>query len=91
MTTDHELVRKLRVQVADRLNEQRRRDQVNGVPPMRAEDEREYARSLIMQVLEDHARYELADGRTPPDAETRTRRSPARSTPRCSGSAGCSR
>lgn len=63
---DQELVRKLRVQVAERLNEQRRRDQVNGVPPMSAEDEREYARSLIVQVLEDHARYELAEGRTPP-------------------------
>ena len=63
---DHDLVRKLRVQVAERLNEQRRRDQVNGVPPMSAEDEREYARSLIVQVLEDHARYEIADGRTPP-------------------------
>ncbi len=63
---DQELVRKLRVQVAERLNEQRRRDQVNGVPPMSAEDEREYARSLIVQVLEDHARYEVAEGRTPP-------------------------
>lgn len=40
MITDQELVRKLRVQVAERLNEQRRRDQVNGVPPMSAEDER---------------------------------------------------
>jgi pilus assembly protein CpaF len=63
---DQELVRKLRVQVAERLNEQRRRDQVNGVPPMSAEDEREYARSLIVQVLEDHARYEVTEGRTPP-------------------------
>ena len=35
---DQELVRRLRVQVAERLNEQRRRDQVNGVPPMSAED-----------------------------------------------------
>src|SRR5690242_4302707 len=66
MSADQELVRRLRSQVADRLNEQRRRDQVNGVPPMSAEDEREYARSLIVQVLEDHARYELAEGRTPP-------------------------
>ena len=66
MSADQELVRKLRVQVAERLNEQRRRDQVNGVPPMSAEDDREYARSLIVQVLEDHARYELAEGRTPP-------------------------
>ncbi|GAA2084996.1 ATPase, T2SS/T4P/T4SS family [Aeromicrobium halocynthiae] len=62
---DHDLVRTLRVQVADRLNEQRRRDQMNGVTPMSAEDEREYARSLIVQVLEDHARYEVAEGRRP--------------------------
>src|SRR6478735_1817112 len=55
MSADQELVRKLRVQVAERLNEQRRRDQVNGVPPMSAEDEREYARSLIVQVLAAHA------------------------------------
>ncbi|UPK72941.1 Flp pilus assembly complex ATPase component TadA [Nocardioidaceae bacterium SCSIO 66511] len=63
--TDHELVRQLRVQVADRLNEQRRRDQASGVAPMSVEDEREYARSLIVQVLEDHARYEIAEGRAP--------------------------
>ncbi|MFY0405569.1 CpaF family protein [Solicola sp. PLA-1-18] len=63
--TDHNLVRQLRVQVADRLNEQRRRDQVSGVTAMSADDEREYARSLIVQVLEDHARYEIAEGRAP--------------------------
>lgn len=62
---DHELVRNLRMQVADRLNEQRRRDQISGVAAMSAEDEREYARSLIVQVLEDHARYEVAEGRSP--------------------------
>ncbi len=66
---DHDLVRQLRVQVADRLNEQRRRDQMNGVPPMSPEDEREYSRSLIIQILEDYARLEIADGRTPPSAE----------------------
>jgi pilus assembly protein CpaF len=66
---DHDLVRQLRVQVADRLNDQRRRDQMNGVPAMSVEDEREYARSLIVQVLEDHARYEIAEGRTPPSAD----------------------
>ena len=32
---DHDLVRALRVQVADRLNEQRRRDQMSGVTAMR--------------------------------------------------------
>ncbi len=66
---DHDLVRQLRVQVADRLNDQRRRDQMNGVAPMSAEDEREYSRSLIIQILEDHARMEIADGRTPPSPE----------------------
>ncbi len=63
--TDHHLVRTLRVQVADRLNEQRRRDQVNGVVAMNPDDEREFTRSLIIQVLEDHARHEVADGRPP--------------------------
>ncbi|MGJ9414319.1 CpaF family protein [Aeromicrobium sp. CF4.19] len=67
--TDHDLVRTLRVQVADRLNEQRRRDQMNGVTAMSVEDEREYARSLIIQVLEDHARYEVAEGRRPLSSE----------------------
>ena len=36
---------------------------------MSAEDERQYARALIVQVLEDYARGEIADGRTPPTAE----------------------
>jgi len=67
--TDHDLVRQLRVQVADRLNEQRRRDQVRGISAMTAEDEREYSRSLIVQVLEDLARYEIAEGRPPLPAE----------------------
>ena len=66
---DHDLVRQLRVQVADRLNEQRRRDQMSGVSPMTADDEREYARSLIVQVLEDHARFEVAEGRSPLSAD----------------------
>ena len=66
---DHDLVRQLRVQVADRLNDQRRRDQVSGVAPMSAEDEREFSRSLIIQILEDYARLEIAEGRTPPSAE----------------------
>jgi pilus assembly protein CpaF len=39
------------------------------VPAMSVEDEREYARSLIVQVLEDYARYEIAEGRTPPSAD----------------------
>jgi pilus assembly protein CpaF len=62
---DHDLVRQLRNSVAERLGVQRRADGTSGVTPMTVEDEREYARSLIVQVLEDHARGEIADGRTP--------------------------
>jgi Flp pilus assembly CpaF family ATPase len=68
-TADPRLVRLLRSQVADRLNQQRRSDEVLGRTPMSAEDERQFARSLIVQVLEDHARGEITDGRTPPTAE----------------------
>lgn len=66
---DPQTVRMLRAQVADRLNQQRRRDEVSGRSAMSAEDERQYARSLIVQVLEDHARGEITVGRTPPSAE----------------------
>jgi Flp pilus assembly CpaF family ATPase len=66
---DPQLVRMLRAQVADRLNQQRRSDEVLGRTPMSAEDERQFARSLIVQVLEDHARAEITLGRTPPTAE----------------------
>jgi Flp pilus assembly CpaF family ATPase len=66
---DPQLVRTLRAQVADRLNQQRRNDEVMGRAPMSAEDERQFARSLIIQVLEDHARAEISLGRTPPSAE----------------------
>jgi pilus assembly protein CpaF len=62
---DHDLVRALRNSVAERLGAQRRSDGTTGVTPMTVDDEREYARSLIVQVLEDHARGEIADGRTP--------------------------
>ena len=66
--TDHVLVRLLRAQVAERLNTQRRSDEVAGRAPMTAEDERQYARSLIVQVLEDHARREIGEGRVPVEA-----------------------
>jgi hypothetical protein len=48
----HDLVRRLRTSVAERLAEQRRRDSIGSVAAMSVEDEREYARSLIVQVLE---------------------------------------
>ncbi|MFT4082987.1 MAG: ATPase, T2SS/T4P/T4SS family [Nocardioides sp.] len=66
---DPQLVRALRAQVADRLNQQRRSDEVAGRSAMSPEDERQFARSLIVQVLEDHARAEISLGRTPPSAE----------------------
>ncbi|MCI2240724.1 Flp pilus assembly complex ATPase component TadA [Paenibacillus sp. TRM 82003] len=62
---DHDLVRRLRVQVADRLAGQRRRDDLAGRPPMSSADERQFARSLVVQVLEDHARAEVEAGRAP--------------------------
>jgi len=66
---DPQLVRILRAQVADRLNSQRRSDEVQGRAAMSAEDERQFARSLVVQVLEDHARAEITLGRTPPTAD----------------------
>ncbi len=69
MSADPQLVRMLRAQVADRLNQQRRSDEVLGRSPMSPEDERQFARSLVVQVLEDHARAEITLGRTPPSVE----------------------
>jgi len=62
---DQTRIRKLRSDVAERLNQQRRSDEVAGRTPMTSEDERQFARSLIVQVLEAHARAEIADGRVP--------------------------
>jgi len=66
---DHALVKRLRQEVGDRLNQQRRSDAASGLPSMSAEDERQYARAVIGRVLEEHARGEISEGRTPPDAE----------------------
>ena len=62
---DHAVVKRLRSQVGDRLADQRRLDGVSGVPPMSAEDERQYARALIVAALEGHARAEITAGRAP--------------------------
>ena len=67
---DHQLVKRFRQDAGDRIAEQRRQDQVAGVTPMSSEDERHYARAVIAQILEDHARTEINAGRTPLDAET---------------------
>ena len=66
---DHELVKRFRPEVGDRLAEQRRTDAANGVSPMSPEDERQFARAVIGQVLEEYARSEISVGRTPPNAE----------------------
>jgi pilus assembly protein CpaF len=66
---DHGLVKRLRGDVGDRLAEQRRLDASVGMPPMSGEDERQFARALVAQVLEDHARAEVTAGRSPLNAQ----------------------
>jgi Flp pilus assembly CpaF family ATPase len=66
---DHSLVKHLRQEVGNRLAEQRRLDAAASMPPMSGEDERQFARALVAQVLEDHARNEITAGRRPPSAE----------------------
>lgn len=63
---DQALVRRLREEVADILARQRRDDAASGLPPMSAEDERQFARAIIGRVLDAHARGEIASARTPP-------------------------
>ncbi|MFE9406744.1 CpaF family protein [Streptomyces sp. NPDC006530] len=67
---DHGLVKRFRQEAGDRIAEQRRLDQVRGVAAMSSEDERQYARAVIAQILEEYARTEINAGRTPLDAET---------------------
>jgi pilus assembly protein CpaF len=66
---DHGIVKRLRQEVGDRLAEQRRLDARSGLPPMSGEDERQFARALIGQVLEHHARSEITAGHRAPSAE----------------------
>src|SRR5882762_2319677 len=66
---DHSLVKRLRGEVGVRLAEQRRLDASGGLALMSGEDERQFARALIAQVLEDHARNEITAGRVPPNAQ----------------------
>jgi Flp pilus assembly CpaF family ATPase len=66
---DHSLVKRFRQEAGDRISEQRRLDQIANVPVMSPEDERQFARAIIAQILEDYARSEITVGRTPPDAE----------------------
>ncbi|MER0240740.1 ATPase, T2SS/T4P/T4SS family [Streptomyces sp. HSW2009] len=69
-SVDHQLVKRFRQDAGDRIAEQRRIDQVSGAAPMTPEDERQYARAVIAQILEDYARSEITFGRTPLDAES---------------------
>src|ERR1700759_4517837 len=66
---DHSAVKRLRGEVGDRLAEQRRLDAATGIPPMSSEDERQFARALISQVLEEYARGEITAGRSPLNAQ----------------------
>ncbi|HEX8858754.1 MAG TPA: ATPase, T2SS/T4P/T4SS family [Actinomycetes bacterium] len=66
---DHALVKRFRQEVGDRLANQRRDDAAVGLPPMSPEDERQFARAVIAQILEEYARQEIAAGRTPLQAE----------------------
>jgi Flp pilus assembly CpaF family ATPase len=59
----------MREEVADVLARQRRDDAGAGLAPMTAEDERQFARAVIGQVLEAHARAEIAAGRTAPSPD----------------------
>ena len=66
---DHALVKRLRQDVGDRISEQRRVDQLSGLPAMSPQDERQFARAVIGQVLSEHAHSEMTSGRRPPNAE----------------------
>ena len=66
---DSALVARLRARVADVLARQRQEDALAGMATMGPEDERQYARAVIAQVLEAHVRAEIAAGRTPPSPE----------------------
>ena len=66
---DHALVKRLRQEVGDRISEQRRIDQLSGLPAMSPQDERQFARAVIGQVLSEHAHSEMTSGRRPPNAE----------------------
>jgi Flp pilus assembly CpaF family ATPase len=66
---DHTLVKRLRGDVGDRLAQQRRQDSAGSVSPMSPEDERQFARALISQVLEEQARTEIMAGHAPLNAQ----------------------
>jgi Flp pilus assembly CpaF family ATPase len=66
---DQNLVRRFREEVADTLARQRREDAASGLPPMSAEDERQFSRAVIGRVLDAHARGEIASGRSPLTAD----------------------
>ncbi|WP_030889746.1 CpaF family protein [Streptomyces sp. NRRL F-5053] len=67
---DHQLVKRFRQEAGDRIAEQRRIDQASGLAAMSTEDERQFARAVIAQILEEYARSEITSGRAPLDAPT---------------------
>jgi pilus assembly protein CpaF len=67
---DQALVRRLRQEVADRVSRRHQEDEDAGREPLGPEDQREYARQLIHQVLERYAEDRIAAGVPPLDAQT---------------------
>ena len=66
---DHSVVKRLRGEVGDQLAEQRRLDSATGIAPMSGEDERQFARAIISQVLEEYAGGEITARRPPLNAQ----------------------
>src|ERR1700753_4121530 len=66
---DHSVVKRVRGEVGHGLADQRRLDAATGIAPMSGEDERQFARAIISQVLEEYARGEITAGRPPLNAQ----------------------
>jgi pilus assembly protein CpaF len=66
---DQALVRRLRQEVADRVSRRHQEDEDAGREPLAPEDQREYARRLILEALERHAHERIAAGVPPPPPE----------------------
>jgi pilus assembly protein CpaF len=67
---DHELVRRLQGEVADRLSAARREDRAAGRAPLSGEDERQQARSVIGGVVAAEITRWMRNGQEPPSADT---------------------
>jgi pilus assembly protein CpaF len=64
---DYALVRRLQARVADKLTEHRQTRERAGQEPLSPADEQQLALSLARDVVGEHARSEVYEGREPPD------------------------